>query len=182
MTTVTTTIILVKKETDPPMMFRIHFNIPNKIGNVPTESQCYTNLLGVVSSSRKKVFFSLEDVREILQIKKEEIDLTFVLEDILDGPTSTLLLRMVEFNTLLDHLEKKSHPKRLFDLYNYLLFIYIILPKTGKIREYFSKYEFFPFFFLKCVVHLYIFHKYAIILPKFDKIRDYCRNMNLFYS
>ena len=42
---------------DPQEMFRLHFNIPNLIGNVPTESNRYTNLFGIVNSSKKKSIF-----------------------------------------------------------------------------------------------------------------------------
>ena len=96
---------------DPPEMFRLHLNIPNKIGNVPTEPNRYTNVFGLVNCSKKKVFLSMEDVREILRIKKEELSPTFFLKDCFDGPTTTPLLQMIEFHELLDILEKKKMSK-----------------------------------------------------------------------
>ena len=104
----TTTNIFVQKEMDPPF-FRIHFNIPNIIGTLPTKTQQYTNLFGVLKRSQKKIYFSLEDVRDILRIQKEDIEPTFSLKNIVDYPTTTPLIPMIEFNALMDHLEGSLH-------------------------------------------------------------------------
>ena len=123
---------------DPQEMFRLHFNIPNLIGNVPTESNRYTNLFGIVNSRKKNVFLLFEDVREILLMKKEEISPTFFLKDCFDGgpTTTTPLLRMVELNNLLDFLEKRPCPKKLFDLYSFLETKHVLeLPKKNNIRQ-----------------------------------------------
>ena len=117
-------------------MFRLHFNIPNKIGNVPTELNLYTNLLGIVNSSKKSIFL-IRGCTGNPPDEKKEISPTSFLKDIFDGgPTTTPLLRMVELNNLLDYLEKRSHPKKLFDLYSFLETQHILeLPKKDNVRQ-----------------------------------------------
>ena len=113
----------------PTVFFRIHFNIPNLIGTVPTTNLHYTNLLGVVSPITEKVNFCLEDVDDILQMDKDlkinsqkeikriinRIYQTCFFKDILHsnewGVPATPLCPVVEYR-LLRHLQCNKHPEK----------------------------------------------------------------------
>ena len=103
---------------------------------MPSENLYYTNLLGVVSPVTKKVYFCLQDIEEILQIRKElkinsqktirqqkkirRIYPTCHLKDILHPyEEESSPCPVVEYHTLLSHLERNKYPKKKMDLFKF---------------------------------------------------------------